>query len=76
MIQQLQLKLADSRETQLNQQKKLEEIMQENSDWEQKCKKVYKDVKRDQMLYEKERYELLLKLKSVSNTVKQQKQEI
>jgi hypothetical protein len=34
MIQQLQLKLADSRETQLNQQKKLEEIMQENSDWE------------------------------------------
>ena len=76
MIQQLQLKLADSRETQLNQQKKLEEIMQENCDWEQKCKKVYKDVKRDQMLYEKERYELLLKLKSVSNTVKQQKQEI
>jgi len=34
MIQQLQLKLADSRETQLNQQKKLEEIMQENCDWE------------------------------------------
>jgi hypothetical protein len=34
MIQQLQFKLADSRETQLNQQKKLEEIMQENSDWE------------------------------------------
>jgi len=34
MIQQLQSKLADSRETQLNQQKKLEEIMQENSDWE------------------------------------------
>ena len=50
--------------------------MQENNDWEQKCKKVYKDVKRDQMLYEKERYELLLKLKSVSSTVKLQKQEI
>lgn len=50
-------------------QKKLDEKRSAIKEWEKNSKKVYKELKHNEMMQQKERYELLTKIKSLKSKV-------
>ena len=62
------------KETKLN--KKIEVQKASIKEWQQNSKNVYKDLKRNQILQEKERYEMLVQIKQLKAKVTEQKTEL
>lgn len=56
--------------------KKLEEKRNAIKEWEKNSKKVYKDIKHNEVMQQKERYELLTKIKELKNKVSTQRKDI
>lgn len=57
-------------------QKKIESQRAALKEWEKNSKKVYKEIKHNEIMQEKERYELLLKIKELKTKVLEQRKDI
>lgn len=54
----------------------IEKLQEENDNWQKKCKKMYRDSKSDQIIEEKKRYELYIKVKEQNSILKQTKRDL
>lgn len=57
-------------------QKKIESQRASLKEWEKNSKKIYKEIKHNEILQEKERYEMLLKIKEYKNKIATQGKEL
>ena len=56
--------------------KKIEQQRESLKEWEKNSRQVYKELKRNEILQEKERYEMLLQLKQMKNKIAEYQVEI
>ena len=64
---QLQLQVDEKQKSEEKLQKKIESQRAALKEWEKNSKKVYKEIKHNEIMQEKERYELLLKIKELKH---------
>lgn len=55
---------------------KIHVLVERNKEWQEKTTKVYKEIRQNQLLVEKERYEMMAKIRELKEKNKQQKKEM
>ena len=55
---------------------KIHVLVERNKEWQEKTTKVYKEIRQNQLLVEKERYEMMAKIRELKEKNKTQKKEM